>query len=70
MFIAFNASLTWFVTGWTMLETSLGAISRLKDFEAETKTEAQEGENTNPPENWPSRGLIQIQNITAAYKFV
>ena len=53
-----------------MLETSLGAISRLKDFEAETEKEGKEGENINPPENWPSKGLIQIQNVTAAYKFV
>jgi hypothetical protein len=53
-----------------MLETSLGAIARLRDFEIETKAEAKEGENLIPPQNWPSRGLIQIEDVTAAYKFV
>jgi len=62
--------LTQFITGWTVLETSLGAIARLKDFEAETKIEALEGEDSIPPENWPSRGLIEIQNVTATYKYV
>ena len=69
-FIAFNVSLSQFVTGWTLLETSLGAIARLRDFERDTKVEAKEGEDFEPPENWPSRGLIQIENLTAAYKFV
>jgi ATP-binding cassette subfamily C (CFTR/MRP) protein 1 len=68
--VAFNVSLTSFITGWTLLETSLGAIARLKDFEAETKVEALEGEDYKPPEDWPSRGLIEIQNVTAAYKYV
>jgi ATP-binding cassette subfamily C (CFTR/MRP) protein 1 len=67
---AFNLSLSQFVTGWTVLETSLGAIARLKDFETETKVEAKEGEYFDPPENWPARGLIQVDKVTAAYKFV
>jgi ATP-binding cassette subfamily C (CFTR/MRP) protein 1 len=51
-----------------MLETSLGAIARLRDFEIETKTEAKEGESFVPPEDWPTRGLVQIDHLTASYK--
>lgn len=53
-----------------MLETSLGAIARLKDFETETQEEALAGEDVEPPEEWPSRGLIEIQDLTAGYRYV
>jgi hypothetical protein len=62
-------SVSAFVSGWTVLETSLGAIARLRNFEANTKVEAQEGEDTEPPIDWPSKGLVEIKNVTAAYKY-
>lgn len=67
---AFSESLSQTVTGWTMLETSLGAIARLRDFERDTKVEAEGGEDFDPPEKWPSSGLVEIENVTASYKFV
>ena len=51
-----------------MLETSLGAIARLKDFETETEFEDKPCENTAPPEDWPSRGLLEIEAISVEYK--
>ncbi len=51
-----------------MLETSLGAIARLRDFENETEIEAKEGEDTNPPKDWPSLGHIEIQDVTSQYE--
>lgn len=51
-----------------MLETSLGAITRLRDFELTTEVEAKEGEDHTPPDTWPSQGLIEIENISASYK--
>ncbi|KAG0653052.1 abc multidrug transporter B [Hyphodiscus hymeniophilus] len=65
--LSFNVSLSQFMTGWTLLETSLGAIARLRDFEKETHVEAKEGEDFNPHEKWPSRGLIEFHNVAAAY---
>lgn len=53
-----------------MLETSLGAIARLRDFETHTEVEEKAGETAIPPKNWPSRGLIEIEDLTASYKFV
>ena len=55
------------MAGWTVLETSLGAIARLRDFEAETKVEAKDGEEIEPAKDWPSNGLIEFQNLTASY---
>ena len=37
----FNVRISSLVTGWTMLETSLGAIARLKSLEAGTLKEAR-----------------------------
>lgn len=50
-----------------MLETSLGAIARLRDFEASTPVEAQKDENQDVPPHWPSKGLIEIESVTASY---
>ena len=51
-----------------MLETSLGAVSRLRSFEKETPIEAKPGEDTEPPAIWPSKGLIEIKNVTVYHK--
>lgn len=64
----FNTSLSMLVTSWTGLETSLGAIARLKRFVAETKAETLEGEDETPPETWPHSGRIQMKGATAKYK--
>jgi hypothetical protein len=31
--------------------------------------EAKEGEDTEPPIDWPSKGLLEIERVTAAYKY-
>ena len=63
----FNQSLSTLINSWTGLETSLGAIARLKSFIAETKTEGLEIEDEAPPADWPQRGVIQMMNVTAKY---
>lgn len=50
---------------WTSLETSLGAVSRVKTFSEDTPTEHRPDEQT--PESWPRSGEIQFSNFTAAY---
>ena len=67
MYLVFNNSLTQFVHGWTMLETSLGAIARLRNFEADTAIEAKEGEDGEPLSDWPAKGAIEFQNLTASH---
>lgn len=64
----FNSSLSMLVNSWTGLETSLGAIARLKTFLAETKAEGSEDENDTPPPEWPDRGSVQLHAVTAKYK--
>lgn len=66
--IAFNTELTELVSNWTDLETSLGAISRLRSFLWETPNEDPKNEDAPLPSDWPSNGMIQFNNVSAAYK--
>ena len=62
--------LTYLVESWANLETSLGAVSRVRTVEQETPQEGADGEaNTTPdlPENWPHRGHIEVFNVSADY---
>jgi ATP-binding cassette, subfamily C (CFTR/MRP), member 1 len=51
-----------------MLETSIGAISRVKAFSADTQSEALPAEIVVPPKNWPVRGLMEFRDVSASYK--
>lgn len=67
--LGFNQSLTMLITEWTKLETSLGAISRLKTYETETPPEAGPGEDIVPPESWPEFGAIEFRGVSASYGY-
>ncbi|KAJ3938533.1 uncharacterized protein N0V96_011260 [Colletotrichum fioriniae] len=66
--INFNQTLGDFIEMWTMLETSLGAIARLKYFVRYTPREDRDGETDKMPPAWPGSGEIEIENVTAAYR--
>ncbi|KAL9107417.1 MAG: hypothetical protein Q9227_007701 [Pyrenula ochraceoflavens] len=51
---------------WVQLDTSLGAIVRIKNFTDETPREKTEGTH-DPPPGWPAAGLIEFNNVTASY---
>jgi hypothetical protein len=50
-----------------MLETSLGSIARLKDFEITVTPEDNMEQFFEPPADWPNAGAIQFRNVTASY---
>lgn len=65
--IGFSQSLAWIIRQWTALETSIGAVSRLKTFTATTPNENLAGENQLVPESWPGNGAIEFKNLSASY---
>ncbi|KAH8668572.1 ABC transporter [Xylariales sp. PMI_506] len=65
LIIDFNSLLTQCIRAWTMMETSIGAVARIQQFVQETPVEPSGA--ALPPSNWPSRGAIQFQDITASY---
>ncbi|KAK2778498.1 ATP-binding cassette [Colletotrichum kahawae] len=62
-----NSTLLSFVSSFTNLEVSLGAISRLKKLEAETPREHEPGDDFDPKLPWPSAGVVEIDDVTVAY---
>ncbi|KAG6365911.1 hypothetical protein INS49_000087 [Diaporthe citri] len=52
---------------WTSLETSIGAVARIKNFSEETPDERLPGEDQEPPRDWPARGGIEIRDLSAGY---
>ena len=63
-----NTTLLRLVESWATLETSLGAISRMKAMERDTPIEALPHETAVPGVNWPSKGGMVLEKLTAFYK--
>ncbi|KAH8596005.1 P-loop containing nucleoside triphosphate hydrolase protein [Bisporella sp. PMI_857] len=64
--MALSLALNHLVMFWTLLETSIGSISRIKSFSQDTPFE----DSTNPgkaPENWLHSGRINILNLSASH---
>jgi ATP-binding cassette, subfamily C (CFTR/MRP), member 1 len=68
--MAFGDTLTYIVKMYTTLETSIGAISRLKSFSEKVKSESLEGETLIPPHTWPLKGSIDINEVSVTYRYV
>ena len=66
--ILFSQSIKLLVTYWTMLETHIGSIARIKNFTSDTTSEHLEGEDVVPKPDWPENGQIEFRNVSAAYK--
>jgi ATP-binding cassette, subfamily C (CFTR/MRP), member 1 len=68
--LTFSQDLTSLIRTWTDLETSLGAIARVKDFETNTPYEHLPEENSKPPPKWPANGKIKVDHLWSTYKSV
>lgn len=66
--MSFGDSLSSVVMQWTKLETSIGAIGRLRTFNESVEPEDKEEEELVPAENWPSKGQIELQGVSASYE--
>ncbi|KAM5484573.1 hypothetical protein MaudMau93_005792 [Microsporum audouinii] len=63
----FGENLSGIVIFYTMLETSIGAIARLKTFNESVKPEDREEEDIIPPQQWPRNGVVELGGISASY---
>ncbi|OLN95500.1 Multidrug resistance-associated protein 1-like protein 4 [Colletotrichum chlorophyti] len=64
--MAFGELTTNLIRMFTMMETSIGAVARLKDFYESTTREHHLRPHTPPP-SWPQSGKIMVKNVSAAY---
>ncbi|KAK3898910.1 hypothetical protein C8A05DRAFT_37494 [Staphylotrichum tortipilum] len=65
--MSFGETLAQIIRFYTLLETSIGAVSRLKAFGENVKPENKEGEDVIPPPEWPLKGAIEINGVSASY---
>ncbi len=65
-----NSQMIWCIDMWVTLETSLGAVSRIRAFEMETPqegTDAGVDGASRVPDGWPHRGQVEVNNVSADY---
>ncbi|KAI3337286.1 putative ABC multidrug transporter [Xylariaceae sp. AK1471] len=65
--MSFGENLSGIVIYFTRLETSIGAIARLKTFNETVKPENKSEEDILPPEDWPQKGVIEMKGVSATY---
>ncbi|KAK5651320.1 hypothetical protein OQA88_12616 [Cercophora sp. LCS_1] len=65
--IQFSQNIKLLVTYWTMLETHIGSVARVRSFTETTVSEEQPGEKNLPPPDWPAAGAIEIKKLTASH---
>ncbi|KAF9878698.1 ABC multidrug transporter [Colletotrichum karsti] len=66
MVIGFSEILSRLIQSWTKLESSVGAVSRIRHFMSDTETEATSGRRSPPPQ-WPLAGSINFSGVVAYY---
>ncbi|KAK2601395.1 hypothetical protein N8I77_010849 [Diaporthe amygdali] len=65
--MSFAEGLMYVITMYTLLETSIGAVSRLKNFSEKIKPEGSEDETLIPAPLWP-QGTIKLDGVSATYE--
>jgi ATP-binding cassette subfamily C (CFTR/MRP) protein 1 len=58
--ISFGKTSANLIQMYTLLETSIGAVGRLKSFSENTSPEDLPGEDVVPAASWPEKGRIEI----------
>ncbi|PWY86607.1 P-loop containing nucleoside triphosphate hydrolase protein [Aspergillus sclerotioniger CBS 115572] len=66
--ISLSESLKQLISNWTVLETSIGAVSRVRQFEDDVQPEDRPDGHIEVPPRWPERGDIKFFNVSAAYR--
>ncbi|KAJ5592008.1 uncharacterized protein N7459_002377 [Penicillium hispanicum] len=68
LILSFNQDLMQLIRSWTLIETSIGAVSRVQDFVENTPSEEQDQHLVaSVPSLWPSRGEIIFDKVMATY---
>ncbi|KAJ4864914.1 ABC transporter domain-containing protein [Trichoderma breve] len=65
--ITMSETLNMLIQFWTSIETSIGAVARIKQFAEETPNESLPGEDQEVPVDWPNKGHVVIQALEASY---
>ncbi|KAK2883394.1 hypothetical protein FQN49_000034 [Arthroderma sp. PD_2] len=67
MVLTFSSILTRMIKAWTTMESSIGAVARVKRFVTDTESEEKSGCKTEVAQDWPTRGSIEFRSLVAAH---
>ncbi|EEA22450.1 ATP-binding cassette transporter, putative [Talaromyces marneffei ATCC 18224] len=67
LIILANTTLLRLVQSWTSLETSLGAIARLKNIQESVPSQERDPYAVDPGPRWPSLGDVRLEEVSASY---
>lgn len=67
--VNFSGTLQTLVTYWIGLETSIGAVSRIRSYAQQATTENLDSETEAVHEDWPQRGEVDIAGLSASYEY-
>ncbi|KAK9417306.1 putative ABC transporter,multidrug resistance associated protein [Seiridium unicorne] len=62
-----STTLSYVIQSWTMMETSVGALMRLKGFLHDTPVESLPQEVKVPSQEWPTKGQLSFKDLTVTY---
>ncbi|KAM3563216.1 hypothetical protein MY1884_001366 [Beauveria asiatica] len=65
--VVIGSTLNQLVIQWTISEMAMGALSRVRSFVTETPTETEK-DTCSLPKDWPSRGEVLLENVSARYR--
>lgn len=65
--ILFSQYLKLVLQYWTMLETHIGAVARVRNFSSMVAVEDGPNENGPVPKDWPANGAIEFHQVNASY---
>jgi ABC-type multidrug transport system fused ATPase/permease subunit len=67
--MSFGDILNFIIRWWTQLETSIGAVTRLKSLGDKVPPEGHRDETMqSPPPEWPAQGQIELRDVSASYQ--
>lgn len=66
--ISFSSLSSQLIRVWILLETCLGGLARIRTFCEVTPQEADQPDHSSVPDNWPSTGKVEIENVSASYE--
>jgi ATP-binding cassette subfamily C (CFTR/MRP) protein 1 len=67
MVIGLSETIAMLIQSWTQLESSIGAVTRVKWFAAETESEECGDERGDLPPAWPQAGTLSFEGVVASY---
>ena len=64
-----TGSINSLMRNYAELETSIGAVNRLRMFTKKVKPEDEQDEDAPAPEEWPTQGKLHLECVSATYRY-